>query len=65
MARRRRVRRRVKRKHITITEQYNRYATGLEYFGESFETKKRATSKGLKELKTPQHSFLGLRISIR
>jgi hypothetical protein len=36
---------------MTITEQYNRYATGLEYFGESFETKKRATSKGLKELK--------------
>jgi hypothetical protein len=44
-------RKRVKRKRMTITEQYNRYATGLEYFGESFETKKRATSKGLKELK--------------
>lgn len=44
-------RKRIKRKRMTITEQYNRYATGLEYFGESFETKKRATSKGLKELK--------------
>lgn len=44
-------RKRIRRKRMTITEQYNRYAIGLEYFGESFETKKRATSKGLKELK--------------
>lgn len=44
-------RKRIKRKRMTITEQYNRYAIGLEYFGESFEIKKRATSKGLKALK--------------
>lgn len=44
-------RKRAKVKRMTITQQYNRYAIGLRYYGESFETKTRATRKQLKEIK--------------
>lgn len=44
-------RKRIKRKRMTVTEMYNRYAVGLQYYGESLATKKRATHKQLKEIK--------------
>lgn len=43
--------RRAKKKRMTITEMFNRYAIGLQYYGESIPTKKRATRKQLKEIK--------------
>ena len=43
--------RKIKRKRMTVTEMYNRYAVGLQYYGESLATKKRATHKQLKEIK--------------
>lgn len=42
--------RRRKAKSMTITAKYNRLARGLQFFGEDISTKKRATSKALKEL---------------
>lgn len=42
--------RRRKAKSMTITAKYNRLARGLQFFGEDVATKKRATSKQLKEL---------------
>ena len=42
-------RRRSKRKLMTTTQKYNRVAIGLSYFGIELKTKKKATSKALKE----------------
>lgn len=41
----------IHRKKMTITQQFNRYAIGLQFFGESIATKKRATRKALNEIK--------------
>lgn len=42
-------RRRSKRKLMTTTQKYNRVVIGLSYFGIELKTKKKATSKALKE----------------
>lgn len=39
-----------KRSKETITQKYNKYAIGLEYFGESASQKKRASRKELREI---------------
>ena len=48
--RRLRKRSRKKQKRLTITAKFNRYAVGLSYFGIETPTKKKATTKALKEL---------------
>lgn len=49
--------RRRKAKSMTITAKYNRLARGLQFFGEDIATKKRATSKALKELQRFYHKL--------
>lgn len=49
--RRLRKRSRRRRQRETITQQFNKYAAGLSYFGIETSTKKRATTKQLKQLK--------------
>lgn len=55
-------RKRRKVKRMTITQRYNRIATGLKYFGVEIATKTRTTAKKLKEL---QKTYRKLRKELR